>query len=186
MKDEKKQTILNEILFWKENKLLPVQYCDFLMTLYTEGEEVELPVNQNYKETVKTKEKRKIVFLSLFLFAITFVLLFMLFVPQIYEWMMLILSGVVGIVFIFLGFKGLKKYQLLIPLMHVAAALLILGVSVKVSITFFEGNHILLYILLFLNCFMWTIIGYKAKRIYFTISGILGAVIVIVYPLFFA
>ncbi|PKC51915.1 hypothetical protein RhiirA1_482678 [Rhizophagus irregularis] len=38
MPNTRKQIILNEILFWKQNKLLPEHYCDFLMTLYTEGE----------------------------------------------------------------------------------------------------------------------------------------------------
>ena len=38
MSNQRKQIILNEITFWKQNKLLPEHYCDFLMTLYTEGE----------------------------------------------------------------------------------------------------------------------------------------------------
>ena len=41
MNSQKKAVILNEISFWKKNKLLPEHYCDFLMTLYSEGQEVE-------------------------------------------------------------------------------------------------------------------------------------------------
>ena len=37
MSNPKKQIIMNEIAFWKQSKLLPEQYCDFLMTLYSEG-----------------------------------------------------------------------------------------------------------------------------------------------------
>jgi hypothetical protein len=37
--DQKTQTVINEIKYWKNNKLLPDHYCDFLITLYTEGSE---------------------------------------------------------------------------------------------------------------------------------------------------
>lgn len=37
MTNPRKKIILNEILFWKQNKLLPEHYCDFLAALYTEG-----------------------------------------------------------------------------------------------------------------------------------------------------
>jgi hypothetical protein len=37
--DQKTQTVINEIRYWKKNKLLPDHYCDFLITLYTEGSE---------------------------------------------------------------------------------------------------------------------------------------------------
>jgi hypothetical protein len=37
--DQKTQTVINEIKYWKKNKLLPDHYCDFLITLYTEGSE---------------------------------------------------------------------------------------------------------------------------------------------------
>jgi hypothetical protein len=35
--DQKTKVILQEIDYWKKNKLLPAHYCDFLTTLYTEG-----------------------------------------------------------------------------------------------------------------------------------------------------
>jgi hypothetical protein len=38
-KNPKTQIILQEIQHWKKNKLLPEHYCDFLITLYTEGSE---------------------------------------------------------------------------------------------------------------------------------------------------
>ena len=31
MSNQRKQIILNEITFWKKNKLLPERYCNFLM-----------------------------------------------------------------------------------------------------------------------------------------------------------
>lgn len=37
--EQRKITIINEIRYWKDNHLLPEHYCDFLMALYTEGEQ---------------------------------------------------------------------------------------------------------------------------------------------------
>ncbi|WP_102335793.1 hypothetical protein [Salimicrobium jeotgali] len=38
MSKNRKDVIVDEIRYWKENKLLPDKYCDFLLALYTEGE----------------------------------------------------------------------------------------------------------------------------------------------------
>ncbi|WP_088007992.1 hypothetical protein [Indiicoccus explosivorum] len=38
MEKQRKEMILNEIQFWKEHQLLPAHYCDFLITLYQQGE----------------------------------------------------------------------------------------------------------------------------------------------------
>lgn len=38
-KNPKTKIILQEIHHWKKNRLLPEHYCDFLITLYTEGSE---------------------------------------------------------------------------------------------------------------------------------------------------
>lgn len=37
MEQERKETIIHEIKYWKENQLIPSHYCDFLLALYTEG-----------------------------------------------------------------------------------------------------------------------------------------------------
>ncbi|MTH52454.1 hypothetical protein GKZ89_03470 [Bacillus mangrovi] len=38
MRTEKKKIIIDEITHWKENKLLPETYCNFLLALYTGGD----------------------------------------------------------------------------------------------------------------------------------------------------
>ncbi|KIQ94791.1 hypothetical protein LH47_01161 [Anoxybacillus thermarum] len=37
MEQKRKEIIINEIKYWKQTRLLPEQYCDFLLALYTEG-----------------------------------------------------------------------------------------------------------------------------------------------------
>lgn len=57
MDENRKQTIIHEIKYWKTNHLLPTHYCDFLLALYTEGsgeveeERAELLVDERHKTT---------------------------------------------------------------------------------------------------------------------------------------
>ena len=37
MNESRKQIIINEIIYWKKNRMLPEHYCDFLLALYTKG-----------------------------------------------------------------------------------------------------------------------------------------------------
>lgn len=68
MNAQRKKIIMTEINYWKQNKLLPEHYCDFLITLYTQGDnELEVSVN----EAVLSKNKRRFntrVFLIQFLY----------------------------------------------------------------------------------------------------------------------
>lgn len=41
MNEERRKIIIREIDYWQRNKLLPDQYCDFLMNLYMSDEELE-------------------------------------------------------------------------------------------------------------------------------------------------
>ncbi|WP_368652100.1 hypothetical protein AB4Y30_10055 [Ornithinibacillus sp. 4-3] len=38
MAENRHKIIIQEIEHWKKNKLLPVEYCDYLLALYTQGE----------------------------------------------------------------------------------------------------------------------------------------------------
>lgn len=41
MRKERKEIVIREIKHWRKSKLLPEHYCDFLLTLYMEGEGAE-------------------------------------------------------------------------------------------------------------------------------------------------
>lgn len=56
MNAQRKKIIMAEINYWKQNKLLPEHYCDFLITLYTQGDhEQEISAT----DAVLSKEKKK-------------------------------------------------------------------------------------------------------------------------------
>ena len=38
MDKKRREIIVSEISYWEENRLLPAHYCQYLLTLYTEGE----------------------------------------------------------------------------------------------------------------------------------------------------
>jgi uncharacterized membrane protein len=58
MNAQRKKIIMTEINYWKQNKLLPEHYCDFLITLYTEGNHEQ--ENSATTEAVLSKEKKKV------------------------------------------------------------------------------------------------------------------------------
>lgn len=179
MSNQRKQIILNEITFWKQNKLLPEHYCDFLMTLYTEGEQEDKIIG-NAREAVKAQEKRKgqawlyiVPLLSIAIVALTFLIDTVLLIA--------IPAGIVAIVLAVLGIRILKKNDLLGPVLQLSAAMIILGVSLRVCLTYFQGNNIALYATLIGNCILWLIAGMGLRLVYFTIAGGLGIVAIIVY-----
>lgn len=185
MENHRKQIIMNEILFWKQNKLLPEHYCDFLMTLYSEGKELEGQETVSHKKSIKGREKRRKIGLAFLLILFTLALIAILFLLTKYFFVTAIIAGVVAIIFMLYSYKLAKKYDLIAPTLQVAAALLIFGISVKTSLVYFENNNVVLYSLLIANCLMWTVTGIKMKLMYFTLSGILGIVLLIVYQIFF-
>jgi len=184
MANSKKKIILNEILFWKQNKLLPDQYCDFLMTLYSEGNEIELEEDISHKKSIIAKEKRNRLKLLLFLGMLSVVLLAALFLVSELTWLVAIVVGAIAIILMVMAYRFAKKKEMLAPILHISSALLLFGISVKISKEYFFENQIVLYALLILNCLLWLFTGYKFKLMYFTISGVLGLLVLIGYQIF--
>lgn len=183
MSNQRKQIILNEIAFWKQSKMLPEHYCDFLTTLYAEGEQQNEQLIGNAREAVKAKERRKgrvwifiVPMIAVILVMLTFIIDSVLLVG--------IPAVVFAIVLIVLGIRILKKNELLGPILQLSAALIIFGVSLRVCLTFFEGNHIALYATLISNCVLWLVAGIGLRLMYFTIAGGLGLLAIILYGSF--
>lgn len=179
MSNQRKQIILNEITFWKQNKLLPEHYCDFLMTLYTEGEHEDKIIG-NARDAVKAQEKRKgrawlyiVPLLSMAIVTLTFLIDTVLLIA--------IPASILAIVLAVMGVRFLKENDLLGPVLQLCAAMILLGVSLRVCLTYFEGNNIALYATLIGNCILWLIAGIGLRLVYFTIAGGLGIVAIIVY-----
>lgn len=177
MPNQRKKIILNEILFWKQNKLLPEHYCDFLMTLYLEGDSIEGEIS--YKKSIKVQEKKSKLLKSVLMMVIAFGLFATLFMSS--EALLapiVILTAVVTFVFVISAFVYARKKESVTPILLISAALLIFGLSVKCATAYFPDNPIVLVVLLICNCILWLMTGLKYKLIYFTISGVLGLLVI--------
>jgi hypothetical protein len=166
MDENRKQIIIKEIGYWKKNKLLPEQYCDFLLALYTEGTGLDEKSN-------KSKSQKKVFLWLLIIPIIVFIVYF--------TELSLILQMVFAIVFILIGIYltfYLKRNGLLFHIPLIISALLLLYVSVELTLTNFPKSTIILYSILMVNCLMWLVGGWKFKQIYFTISGVLGLLLI--------
>lgn len=177
MSNQKKQIIMNEITFWKQNKLLPEHYCDFLMTLYSEGNHNEEIAGKS-KNAVKNVDKRRNRNLSISFPISAVVILLLLFTIQ-FEWVVIAVAAIFAAGCLMGAIYFAKRNHLLAVMLQLATALAILGVTLKVSTIYFAGNNEILYIFLIVNCIFWLLSGIKLKIIYFTISGVLGLIAII-------
>ena len=178
MTNPKKQIIVNEILFWKKNKMLPEHYCDFLMTLYTEGSGEQIVGDP--KQAVKAKEKRKGSWLYIAVPLVAIILFATLFLADSF-WVATVPAIVIGLGIILASFMVAKKNGLLIPILYVSGALIIFGASVKLCLMYFPEDNTAVYSVLVLNSLFWFVSGIKMKLMYLTLSGALGMLAIIIY-----
>ncbi|OCA92525.1 hypothetical protein [Pseudobacillus wudalianchiensis] len=174
MKDNKKTIIIKEIHFWKENHMLPAQYCDYLLTMYTQGE--ELPENA----VKKPKAKRLSAISLLASFFVVFISLFVLYFTELsFPLQMTILAAFV--VLLLSAAIYFSKKGFFLPFLYAASAILFLIFTVECHEKIWGGNSITLYALLFFHCLIWWIAGRKLQQVYFTISAWLGVILLVIF-----
>ena len=184
MSNQRKQIIVNEIAFWKQNKMLPDHYCDFLTSLYTGGMAEHPEQTVHAKQSILSKERKASTrkFLAFPLLAIG-LLVVLQFVPI--DWLSIAVGGIGGLILTLFGIRFAMKKHLAAPLLHVSGALLVLWMSVKIATTYYVGSNISIYVVLSINCLFWIGLGVWQKLIYFTLAGILGVAVIVGYGLLF-
>lgn len=174
----RKNIILSEIKYWKEHRLLPEQYCNFLISLYTEGSEEE---QQLYEQ--KPYSYRRFILTSFYVYIILqlVITLIVIYFTEIPIDLQMSLYAVFVITSFSSSFYFYKKKH---PFFHIA---LIVGVLILflasvhlISYTYTEGGIVLLMTIL-LNCILWVIVGHQLHLKYMALSGITGALLVIAY-----
>ncbi|MGN7399679.1 hypothetical protein ACTHO0_07460 [Cytobacillus praedii] len=172
MNENRKNIIVNEILSWKKARMLPEQYCDYLLALYTEGNQPEIS-----KKGIKNGGFWKKHYLFILLIPLTLFLIHFTELSITLQMPLLILFVLTGIIFtIYFSRKGIL---LQIPI--IVSALILLLTSVEFFSSVFPERPKFLYFNLIINCFLWLLCGWKLKQPAFTISGILGLILLIVY-----
>lgn len=181
---QRKQIIMNEISFWKKNKLLPEHYCDFLLALYAQGENNGDEQTENASKAVLAKKQKTKVILYTIVGLLTAILLASLFVATTVIFIPIILVAIAILSFLYIAIKLVKNKSVMAPLLFVFSALLLLALSFKVWDIYFGDNPLLLIGLIFGNCLLWLFSGLLMKLVYFSISGILGILLIIGYFIF--
>lgn len=164
--ETRKQIIINEIVYWKQNHLLPEHYCDFLLALYTQGNGIQA------KSTKKSFKK------GLYFLLLIPVFIFLFYFTE----LSLILQIVFGVILfaggIYLSYFLVKRGSLYqVPL--IISAFILLFTSVELTLNIFSNTLIPLYTILSINCIIWLLTGWRFKQLYFMISGIIGLILII-------
>jgi len=170
MEDNRKTVIIQEILYWKQNKMLPEHYCDYLLTLYTEGNRIE-------EEKLPRQKEKHYISSAIFLLFIPITVGFLYFTE-----LSFILQMAISLIFLIISAAGIYYYQVKglgndIPV--TVAAFIVLLFSVKAVLEYFPEQIIFLYIILAINCIIWFWVGRKFKLIYFSISSYIGFLMIV-------
>ncbi|MCJ7841857.1 hypothetical protein MUB24_13295 [Lederbergia sp. NSJ-179] len=176
MKDEKKNILLNEFYFWKEHKMLPEHYCDYLIALYTEGDEKK---QQKKKYRNKKKFQFELLFYLLLLIMIAVMAVITYITAISFGMQTLFLSTFVVLLFIIWFYFRQNKINAMS--VYMTAAFLFLLYTVQINDAFFDHASISLYWLLLINCFIWVVAGMIGKQLFFSITGLLAIVLLIVF-----
>ncbi|MBO0586525.1 hypothetical protein [Sporosarcina sp. E16_8] len=178
MNPQRKRMIISEIKYWKQNKLLPEHYCDFLITLYTQGGDEKVVKST---EAILVKEKKKLNRIISMFSILAVIVSGAMFVFVQYPELTITLAAVVSFLFLLLTIsKSIIKIGVA-PVLYILASLMLLLMSLKLWVIFFEGHTMLLIGLLILNCALWLFAGRMLKLQYFTISGSAGLLLIIVF-----
>ena len=170
--ETRKKIILNEILYWKQTRILPEKYCDYLLAIYSEGD-IELQI------AAESPIKKGHFFLIEIL--ISLILITALIVNYFTEVKTAMqMSLFIFFICVLLGityYQHQKQKPMLYPL--IATAFVLLLMSVRVWALFFYSQTLFLYVILSCNCFLWLIIGKRLRYVYFTVAGQLGGAVIL-------
>lgn len=175
---QRKRIIMSEIHYWKKNRLLPEHYCDFLLTLYAQGN-ADAAAEEKIEKAILEKERSGITkrMILLGLLAISFFAL--LFITDNYPVMMISFASVFLVGLLVKVMLSDSFRSALIPFTYIISAFLLLGISLKVWFVFFENETMVLLGILMLNSILWLFAGRMLRLLYFTISGAAGLLMII-------
>ncbi|MGG4264267.1 hypothetical protein [Peribacillus simplex] len=170
MDEMRKKIIIQEINSWKESRMLPEQYCNYLLALYCQGE--LLPANSH-----KTGSDKKDILSGLLLGALFAFIVCLNYFTEIPIRMQMLVTTISIIAFglavrRFIG----KKIIFQMALMGMALSLLLLTVTLAEVMA--PGKTGILYVFLFINCGLWVLLGIKLKLLHFSIAGGMGAIVI--------
>lgn len=177
MGDQRKQTIINEIKYWKSHRLLPSEYCDYLLALYSEGDD-----HSNDEDLTGEKKRKNLPFSGLYTVLILILLPLSFLVIYFTEMDIImqtgLLSSFVLIAFIqFIRLRYEKSEQLHVPLI---VGLLILFLLTVQLLSHFYTSNASIYASIPVHSLFWFFLGARLKIKYLQISSFVGMILLII------
>jgi uncharacterized membrane protein len=172
MDEQRKQILLKEIKFWKESRMLPEHYCNYLLTIYSEGSDI-----QTEKANSKSNVSILAIICALFLPISVYVLYF---TELSLNLQIFILGLILAFTTVFM-IRLTKKQIIWRHLSYCVFAFLCLEISIELFSRVFKLSTMGFGVILLLNCICWILIGLVKKLNYFVISGIACTIIFITY-----
>lgn len=174
--NEKQKIIVIEIRKWRESKLLPEKYCDFLISLYTEG---NAPVadSEPAKAFFPTVKKMLITIgLILLLLVLLIFLLYFTQIPPVFQ------VGSLALVMIFsvaAAFFYQNKDRMYTHVYIILAAFMSFILTVVGTDLFFDNERMILGGAIIVLCLLWILAGWRLRLPYLWISGLSGVILFI-------
>jgi hypothetical protein len=176
MNEKRREIIINEIQYWKRSRLLPEQYCDFLLALYTEGEHVSEPKRFSIKNNKTYLFHLSVLIIICLLIPITFLVIYFTELSFVLQMLLFLIFIAICLGGVFL-FVDHKKF---IHLPLISGALILFLASIQLSDYYFSSQKEVSAVIVFINCLLWIFTGLRLKFLYFTISGIIGFLLLLV------
>jgi hypothetical protein len=182
MNNDKKNTIIKEIQYWKNSKLLPETYCDFLLALYTEGNQDEEDIIPNKNDIRKGITFFEGVLCSFLLFLLAATLLVIYFTELFFVLQMIIVVLFLVTSFVVTAYFIRKRAFYQVPLSLTFIQLLL--VSIFMVEYFASGDRIWMGGIIVTNCFLWILAAGLHRIMYLLISGVVGLIIFVLTIIF--
>lgn len=170
--------VVDEIRYWKNHQLLPKEYCDFLLALYTEGEDDSSSEKKAFP--LKAWLTSILVMILLALLPISFLVIYFT------EISMLMQTGLhlIFLIMTAFGYSYFKKTNsIYVHISIIVFLLLFLIISVYLVK---ESAQVvsLLHITILFNCSLWILLGVWKKVFYLIASGVIGIVMWLLFIFF--
>ncbi|WP_088102502.1 hypothetical protein [Halalkalibacter urbisdiaboli] len=173
MDPKRKNIIIHEIHYWKKSKLLPEHYCDFLLSLYTEGE-----VEEGNKSSTKSLVQRsKAIFLFIAVQLLLVMSVLVIYFTDFSFIMQMILGFIFSVLVFYIATKTLQSMRKLAVFYMLTGALILFLLTVHGVVTYTNNNQNALAMAVMIHCGIWIIVGLKWRMSYFSIGGGLGILV---------
>lgn len=178
MTEDRKATIISELHYWKKNKMLPAVYCDYLLALYSNGDEVIEKEMKRGKNNVSIIQFSQLLLVIVLVPVAILVMYTSLFPGYIQVGVLLLFT-----LYSFWHYNALRQKQdFYYHLSFVIFLLLVFLTTILLSNTYFYP--ITPYIMI-MNFVIWFVIGRKMESIYLLIASTFGILLMVPFYLFY-